>query len=90
MDNTVYRRRNSNWLSSHATSRQITYWRKQARDIFARYPQVDEIEIIITGRKSESQFISRGQYLPARNQYVVVASTGGKYGRSRRDYPPAS
>ena len=88
MNSTVYRRSNSNWMKSHANDRSISYWRSQARDIFARFPQVEEIEVVGSGLKSESQFLARGEKHPARNQYVIVASTGGKWGKSRADYAP--
>lgn len=87
MNSTVYRRSGSNWLSSHATDRSITYWRCQAREIFARLPQVEVVEIITTGRKTDSALLGSDK-MPARDQYVIIASTGGKYGKSRRDYPP--
>lgn len=90
MNTAIYRRENSNWLSSHATDKSLTYWRCQARDIFARYPHVNLIEVVRSGRKSDSDLIGRGQDTPARDQYVIIASTGGKYGKSRRDYSPAA
>ena len=88
MQNTVYRRADSDWLSAHKVNHSISYWRSQARHIFATFPQVEEIEVVTTGRKVDSSFISRGKDTPARNQYVIIASTGGKWGKSRRDYPP--
>lgn len=89
MNSTVYRRSNSNWLSSHATDRSITYWRCQAREIFARLPHVEEVEVVTTGRKTDSELLGADK-MPARNQYVIIASTGGKWGKSRRDYAPQS
>jgi len=89
MNTEIYRRSSSNWISSHATDRSLTYWRSQARDIFARFPAVDLIEVIRNGKKIESSLLARGQDRPARDQYVIVASTGGgKWGKSRKDYAP--
>lgn len=88
MNTEIYRRENSNWLSSHATDKSLTYWRCQARDIFARYPQITLIEVVRSGRKTDSSLIARGEDCPAPDQYVIIASTGGKWGKSRRDFAP--
>ena len=87
-DTVIYRRDNSEWLSSHETDHSLTYWRSQARKIFARYPQVTLIEVVRSGRKTDSSLIARGEDYPARDQYVIVASTGGAWGKSRRDFEP--
>lgn len=87
---TIYRRTESNWLTGHPSDKSLTYWRAYARKIFSRFPRVEEIEICRDGRKSSSEFLRIGADIPARNQYVVIASTGGRWGRSRRDYPPAN
>ena len=86
----IYRRAYSNWLSSHATDKSLTYWRCQARDIFTRYPGVTLIEVVRSGRKTDSSLLARGEDYPARDQYVIVASTAGKWGKSRRDFAPQS
>ena len=88
MNNAVYRRSESQWLTSHPSDKSLTYWRSQVRAIFGRLPQVDEIEIVKTGRKTDSALLGRGETLPAANQYVIIASTGGKWGKSRRDFAP--
>lgn len=89
MNNVVYRRTESNWISAHPTDRSLTYWRSQAREIFSRFPSVSEIEVVRDGYKTHSDFIARGARRVSPDQYVIVASTGGKWGRSRRDYAPA-
>ena len=86
----IYRRENTNWLSSHAKDKSLTYWRCAARDIFSRYPSVTLIEVVRSGRKTDSSLLARGEDYPARDQYVIVASTGGKWGKSRRDFAPQS
>ena len=89
MNNVIYRRTENNWLSGHSTDRSLTYWRAQARDVFTRFPSVAEVEIVRDGYKTHSDFIARGAQCAAPGQYVIVASTGGKWGKSRSDYPPA-
>lgn len=87
MNNIIYRRTESNWISGHGcANHSLRYWRAQARDIFTRFPTVTEIEVVRSGRKTDSDFIARGVRHAAPGQYVIVASTGGKWGRSRSDY----
>ena len=88
MKTEIYRRNESNWLSSHATNKSLTYWRSQARDIFGRYPQVTLIEVVRSGCKTDSSLIARGEVYPSQDQYVIVSSTGGTWGKSRRDFAP--
>lgn len=65
------------------------YWRKQAREIFARYPDVNIVQVIHGGRKTDSEYLQVGRATTARPEvYVIVASTGGRWGKSRRDFPP--
>ena len=89
---TIYRRSGSNWIGSTGNSNDAStnYWRKQARDIFGRFPSVELVEIVKTGRKLDSSILKRGQHTVPGNLAVIIASTGGKWGRSRRDFLPES
>ena len=67
------------------------YSRSVARDIFSRYPNIEFVEYVGTGRKTDSSFVGeRGVYYPPANVVVYVSSTGGRYGKSSRSYYPAS
>ena len=65
------------------------YSRKQAADIFAKHEAVEIVEYVTTGKKTDSTFLSFGEKQSPAGIAVVVASTGGKWGKSRRDYLPA-
>ena len=89
MENTYYRRSESNWIgNADANEVSKNYWRKQAREIFSRYPSVEVIEIVRTGRKTDSAILRRGSDTVPRECVVILASTGGAWGRSRRDFFP--
>ena len=64
------------------------YSRSVARGIFARRPHVQIVEYVGTGCKTDSLWVGeRGVYEPSDPEvHVYVASTGGKYGRSSREY----
>ena len=84
-----FRRSQSNWLAPHKTDRSLSYWRSCARKIFALYPRVETIEVVRSGRKSDSALAARGAKHVAAEEYVIIASTGGgKYGKSRIDITP--
>jgi len=83
-----YRRSESDWIAANHDDRSLTYWRSQARDIFFGYPTVDLVEIIRSGRKTDSELLRRGDGYAAPGQYVIIASTGGRWGRCRQDYRP--
>ena len=89
MKNTYYRRSESNWIGN-ADPKEVgvNYWRKQAREIFSRYPSVEVVEVIRTGRKTDSAILRRGSDIVPRECVVILASTGGSWGRSRRDFVP--
>ena len=89
---TIYRRTESNWVGSTGDSKDagINYWRKQAREAFARHPGIEIVEVVKSGRKTDSQVLARGQDVAPSHAYVIVASTGGSWGKSRRDYAPAN
>ena len=87
--NTYYRRSESNWLGNAELNEVgVNYWRKQARYYFNKYPSVEVIEIVRTGRKTDSAILRRGSDTVPRECVVILASTGGSWGRSRRDYLP--
>lgn len=89
MKNTYYRRNESNWLgNADAKEVSVNYWRKQARYYFAKFPSVEVIEIVRTGRKTDSAILKRGSDNVPRECAVILASTGGSWGRSRRDFLP--
>lgn len=90
--NIIYRRSESNWIGSTGNPKDagINYWRKQAREVFARHTGIEIVEIVKTGRKTDSQVLLRGHRAAPSHAYVIVASTGGSWGRSRRDYPPVA
>jgi hypothetical protein len=68
-------------------SQLFRYWTKQARDIFARFPSVQSVEVVRTGRKTDAVHLVKDVLDPG--WAVIVASTGGKWGKSRRDFMPA-
>jgi hypothetical protein len=89
--NTIYRRSESNWIGSHDNPRKVSvnYWRYQAWRIFQANPRVEVVEIVKTGRKTDSEILRRGSDSVPTECAVIIASTGGKWGRSRRDFLPA-
>ena len=89
---TIYRRNESNWIGSTGDSKDagINYWRKQARDIFARHPGVEIVEIVKSGRKTDSEILRRGSKWAPAEAYVIIASTGGRWGKSRRNFRPVT
>lgn len=86
--NIVYRRTSSNWLSGHPFDRSLTYWRSFTRTLFAKNPKIEEVEIVRSGNKTDSNFLTRGDKFPAENQCVIISSTGGKWGKCRREFFP--
>lgn len=92
MSNTIYRRTESNWVGSTGDPLRVSddYWRRQARKIFSEHTTVEAVEIVKTGRKTDSDLLKRGDNRAPAGFFVIVASTGGSYGKSRRDYPPAA
>lgn len=85
----IYRRESIAALPK-ASNQSCVYSRSQARQIFATRPEIDLVEYCPAGRKTDSQLIGRGvDYAPA-GCYVIIASTGGKFGKSRRNFAPRS
>lgn len=91
MKNTYYRRSESNWIgNADAKEVSVNYWRKQARYYFEKFPTVEVVEIVRTGRKTDSAILRRGSDIVPRECVVILASTGGWWGRRRRDYVPTN
>ena len=88
---TLSRRSESNWIGHDpATQPAARYWRKQAREVFNRFSDVELVEIVKTGRKLDSEILRRGARHCRSGCFVIIASTGGKWGKSRRDFTPVS
>jgi hypothetical protein len=72
-----------------ATDRSTAYWTGEASRIFRQRPDVQAVEVVFTGRSTDSAVLRRGNTQAPRGWYVIIAATPGRYGRSRRDYAPA-
>ena len=67
------------------------YWKFQANRIFEKNPGVTLVEIVRSGRKIDSKFTLRGaKYTSHSHVYTIIASTGGRWGKSRREFGPIS
>ena len=90
MNNTLYRRSESDWIGSTGDRRDAgtNYWRAQARKVFPQFPQVEVVEIVHSGRKTDSAILKRGSDSVPCYCAVIVASTGGAWGKSRRNFMP--
>lgn len=60
------------------------YWLSQARNIFSRFGHIHVIEKV--NKKSFSMFLKRGSQTAPKGMAIIVPSTSGKWGKSRRDY----
>lgn len=69
-------------------SQTFRYWAKQARAVFDRFPAVHSVEVVRTGRKTDAKHLTKDTIEPG--WAVIIASTGGKWGKSRRDYMPGT
>ena len=83
----IYRRENMDSLKP-TQDRSLIYSRAQARAVFQRFPEVGIVEYVNGGRKTDSQIIGKGAELAPSGCYVIISSTGGKWGKSRRDFQP--
>ena len=83
----IYRRETLDSLKA-TTDRSLIYSRAAARRIFGNSPEVEIVEYVADGNKLSSQLVGRGDELAPAGTYVIIASTGGKWGKSRRDYQP--
>lgn len=87
MKNTIHRRSESNWIGKAKGNQvSINYWRKEARQLFAMRPELEIVEIVHTGRKTDSALLKRGKRISPFGTAVIIASTGGTWGRSRRNF----
>lgn len=84
---TLYRRGDVR-LDAPTTNHSDRYWRAQARRIFAVWAEVQQIEIVHSGRRTDSRFYTRGMTHAPRAIYIIIASTGGAWGKSRVDFRP--
>jgi hypothetical protein len=66
----------------------LRYWRNQAKRVLDRHPEVELVEIINSGRKTDCRWLPTGVQYPPNGIYVIIASTGGRWGKSRKDYHP--
>lgn len=83
----IYRRETIAALDPTA-NHSIRYSRSVARGIFERNPQINVVEYVTTGRKTDSQYVgTRGENHPPEDVLVYVCSTGGKWGKSKRVFP---
>lgn len=71
-----------------AESQSEVYSRSQARKAFERFPSVNWVEYVPTGCKLDSTFMHKGEYYAPDEVYVIISSTGGRWGKSRRDFAP--
>ena len=90
MSNNITYKRNEMANLKPTQDRSLLYWRKQAREIFERDASVDTIEIVRSGNKMDSSILARGSKYAPSGKYVIVASTGGAWGKSRRDFAPVT
>jgi len=82
---TIYHRRFMKCLPP-SNSVSARYWREQAGNIFCKHPEIDEVHIV--SNKTDSDFLPRGVQHPPKGIVVIVQSSGGKWGKSRKDYYP--
>lgn len=68
----------------------LRYWRAAAKQILDRYAALELVEVVKSGNKMDSQYLQRGGKHSPKGIAVVIASTGGKWGKSRRNYYPAA
>jgi len=87
---TYHRTAPSEWAIPTNNKREVSenYWRKQARTVFSNHSAIQTVEIVFTGRKTDSRFLKRGEQTAPPGVCVIIASTGGSWGRSRREFLP--
>lgn len=78
--------RNDPSLNESTQNRSLRYWRKQARDLFSSRHDINCVEVVRV--KTGSDYLKRGETVPPDGVAVFVASSGGRWGRSRRNYYP--
>jgi hypothetical protein len=93
MKNSIFTRnaesQTTNILSASPAS--IKYWRSAADKIFAARPDVHSVEVVHSGNITDATHLpGKGARRPSEPGWaVIIASTGGRWGKSRRDYLPA-
>ena len=88
MKNSIFTRTDER---TSATTASLTYWRAAARKILSDRPDIHAVEIVHTGKITDATHLpGKGAHRPSEPGWaVIIASTGGKWGKSRRDYLPA-
>lgn len=66
--------------------RSLIYWRREVQKVFDKNSHIQTVEVIRSGRKTDSSYLPRGVKSPPAGVAVLVASTSGRFGRPRRDY----
>lgn len=61
------------------------YWRRQANNIFEQYPQCNVVEIVRGGKIKNSFYLANEEIAKRSGAYIILCSTAGQYGKSRRD-----
>ena len=64
------------------------FWQAKIARIFLEYAQVDTVEVVHSGRLSDAHHRYRGATHAHPGCYVIMASTKGKWGKSRQDFEP--
>ncbi len=73
---------------SPAVNNSQRYWRKQARDMFAQYPTINKVECVTSSNKLDSKYVRRGDTHSPQGVIVIIASSSGRWGKSRRTFLP--
>ena len=79
----IYRRETIEMLKP-TKFKSLQYWRKQAKDLFEENGDTSLVEVVLSGNKMDSQILTRGQTKTPFGVVVIIASTGGKWGKSKR------
>lgn len=70
------------------TDHRSRYWRGQAQRLFSERPDIHTVEVVHTGRKTDSTLLPKGSRLPDKGVAVIVGATGGRWGKSRKNFLP--
>lgn len=84
---TYHRTAPNEWVNPTGNGREVSenYWRKQARTVFHSHSAIETVEIVFSGRKSDSRFLKRGEQTAPPGVCVILASA---LGRNRREFLP--
>jgi hypothetical protein len=83
----IYRRETIDQLPPAACG-STAYSRSVAKRLFDGHPEVCLVEYVSSARKTDSQIIGRGSTHAPIGVLVYVASSGGKWGKSKRVFYP--